>query len=108
MNFLLNKIQMVTKYSMISLFFVLLCSSAHADEAKKFNFGFDRLDTILSKNAFTWNNSYAYKVEEKEEQAEAPKADTAALSVIKRFAALSASLLVEFTSNDSFNSIEVN
>jgi hypothetical protein len=108
MNTLAKKIHIFAKCSLISLGFILLTSSANAEELKKFNFGFDRLESILSKNSFNWNTSYTSRVEAIEERAEAPKQDTATLSVIKRFAALSASLLVEFTSDDSFNEIEIN
>ena len=104
----MNTMQLKIKYSIISALLILVTTSARAEESKKFNFGFDRLDSILSKNAFNWNNAYANNVEKKEEQVETSKEKTPAFSAIKRFAAMSASLLVEFTSDDTFNEIEVN
>lgn len=109
MRNLRNKIEYILKYSVISAIFVMgIQTQAMADEPQKFNFGFDRIESIISKNTPNWNTALMNNAVLLEKKSEPHKQDTAALSAIKRFAAMSASILVEFTSNDSFNEIEVN
>jgi hypothetical protein len=104
-----NNLEIVAKYSIISIFFVLaLNTHAMADEPQKFNFGFDRIEGVISKNTPNWNTNFNNTIELTEKKSEPRKQDAGALSSIKRFAAMSASLLVEFTSNESFNKIEIN
>lgn len=99
----MNFIGKNTKTVIFSVVILLTSPFAHAEDAKKFDFGFNK---IFSKDIFYWDNNFKEKLESAAAQ-EKTKASNKS-SLVERIAASTASLLVEFTSHETFNNIEVN
>ena len=94
------------RFGAFLLLLVSLSQNAFAEEnAHKFNFFSKTYGSAVSQNVYYWSSDFKTKLQS--QIPTATKEDSKKNSIGERIAAVGLSLLVEFTTSQSFNDIEV-